>query len=107
MIYMKSRSWLKFWVAVITLLGLVAFCDYVLGQDYAGLYNRAYNSTYAAVKPAPSIVLGPQNIIVAPDSARYEQRWQPMLSPDDLRALIFLNAIYGSSNANNVININP
>lgn len=31
-------------------------------------------------------------IIVAPDSARYEPRWQPMLGPDDLKELLFEQA---------------
>lgn len=81
-------------VAIVLIIILVA-APCKAGDTYDCINSKGdyinYGPAATATSPAdPRAVIA--RIVVASDSARYEQRWQPMLDPNDLRSLIFTEA---------------
>ena len=73
---------------------LLASAIYIFGCWLArgGDTYACVNSSNDYINYGPAAPSGRTEIVVAVDSARYEQRWQPMLDSNQLERLIFIEA---------------
>ena len=78
---------IAFWGGVV----LASITTVIAGDTYDCVNSKTDYINYGPPTPVDhsAVIAG---TAVAPDSARSEPRWAPMLGPDDLRDLLFIQA---------------